>query len=188
MISSKNIVEVAMEKWDLYDRERRLTGEVITRGDDIPKERYHLVIHVCIFNSKNEMLIQQRQPFKKGWSHMWDLTVGGSAQAGDTSVKAAEREVFEELGYKVNLSNARPVLTVPFPVGYDDIYFIEDDVKIEELDLQYEEVKQVKWATKDEILRMIDQEEFIPYHKSLIDLLFDLRLTKDAHSNFKNQK
>lgn len=177
-----------MEKWDLYDCDRKLTGEVITRGDDIPKNRYHLVVHVCVFNSKNQMLIQQRQPFKKGWSNMWDLTVGGSAQAGDTSVKAAEREVYEELGYKVDLTNVRPVLTIPFPVGYDDIYFIEEDLEIEKLSLQYEEVQQVRWATKEEILQMIDGEVFIPYHKNLIALLFDIRTTKDAHSNFKKQK
>lgn len=30
---------------------------------------------------------------------MWDLTVGGSAISGDTSQMAAEREVYEEIGY-----------------------------------------------------------------------------------------
>lgn len=177
-----------MEKWDLYDLDRHLTNEVIVRGEEIPCDRFHLVVHVCLFNSQNHMLIQQRQPFKKGWSNMWDLSVGGSAQKGDTSRKAAEREVFEELGYRVDLSQARPVLTIPFPVGYDDIYIIDTNLKISELSLQQEEVQQVKWATKEQILKMIDEETFIPYHKSLIELFFDIRSTRDAHSNFKKQK
>ena len=177
-----------MEYWDLYDEHRNLTGKTIVRGEPIPLGFYHLVVHVCIFNTKGEMLIQQRQPFKKGWSNMWDLTVGGSAQAGDTSRKAAEREVFEELGLKISLDHERPVLTIPFRVGYDDMYILEADLDRKNLNLQYEEVQQVKWATKDEILKMISDETFIPYHRSLIDLLFDFRITRDAHHNLKKQK
>lgn len=56
-----------MELFDLYDDERRLTGETIERGDPLPESRYHLVIHICIFNSEGKMLIQQRQPFKKSF-------------------------------------------------------------------------------------------------------------------------
>ena len=56
-----------MELWDLYDRDRHPTGEVLERGKPVPPGRYHLVVHVVIFNSKGEMLIQQRQPFKEGW-------------------------------------------------------------------------------------------------------------------------
>jgi len=177
-----------MEFWDLYDINRELTGKTIVRGDQIPEGFYHLVVHVCLFNSKNQMLIQQRQPFKKGCSNMWDLSVGGSAQAGDTSRTAAEREVYEELGLKIDLSHARPAITVPFRVGYDDIYIVEKDIDIEDLKLQYDEVQAVQWATEDEILHMMDEDLFIPYHKSLISLLFGLRLTKDAHSNLKKQK
>ena len=55
-----------MEKWNLYTIDRVITNRVITRGDDIPKDLYHLVVHVCIFNAKNQMLIQQRQTFKEG--------------------------------------------------------------------------------------------------------------------------
>ena len=55
-----------MEKWDLYTLDREKTNQVITRGDTIPNDLYHLVVHVCIFNAKNQMLIQQRQSFKEG--------------------------------------------------------------------------------------------------------------------------
>jgi isopentenyldiphosphate isomerase len=128
------------------------------------------------------MLIQQRQPFKSGWSNMWDITVGGSAISGDTSKAAAEREVFEEIGYKLNLDHVRPSLTINFEGGFDDIYLIEDDVDISSLRLQYEEVQQVKWATKEEIIVMIESKEFIPYHRSFIDLLFDMRKYMGFHN------
>lgn len=164
-----------MEIWDVYDQDRCLTGKTMIRGDQIETGAYHLVVHVCIFNSNGDMLIQQRQPFKSGWPNMWDLTAGGSAVMGDTSQAAAEREVFEEIGLKIHLEHVRPSLTINFESGFDDIYLVEKDVDINSLNLQYEEVQQVKWASRDEILSMIDSKEFIPFHKSFINLLFDMR-------------
>ena len=48
--------------------------------------------------------------------------------------------------------------------------------------LQYEEVKEVKWATADEIKSMIESGEFIPYDKSFIDMLFFLRNHNGLHT------
>lgn len=171
-----------MEIWDLYDKDRIKTGETMVRGSQFKENTYHLVIHVCIFNLEGKMLIQQRQPFKDGWPNMWDITVGGSAVSGDTSQLAAEREVYEEIGYKLSLDGIRPSLTINFDKGFDDIYLIQKDVDISKLKLQYEEVQSVKWASKEEILSMIDEEIFIPYHKSLIDLLFFMRTSKNSHT------
>lgn len=171
-----------MEIWDLYDKNRIKTGETIVRGSKFKENTYHLVVHVCIFNLEGKMLIQQRQPFKDGWPNMWDITVGGSAVSGDTSQLAAEREVYEEIGYKLSLDGIRPSLTINFDKGFDDIYLIQKDIDISKLKLQYEEVQSVKWASKEEILSMIDEEIFIPYHKSLIDLLFFMRTSKNSHT------
>ena len=137
-----------MEYFDLYNRDRIPLGKQIQRGETIPEGEYHTVIHVCVFNSKNQMLIQQRQPFKAGWSNMWDISVGGSAVAGENSAQAAERELEEEIGLKNSFENIRPILTVHFDHGFDDIYTIQKDVDINELKLQYEEVQAVKWATE----------------------------------------
>lgn len=164
-----------MELWDVYDVNRIKTGETIKRGR-IPDGKYHLVVHICIFNLKNEMLIQQRQPFKEGWSGMWDLTVGGSAVAGDTSQSAAERELFEEIGYKKDFSGIRPHFSFNFNAGFDDYYLINEEIDIQKLVLQYEEVQKVKWAAKDEILQLLIKNEFVPYHKSLIELIFETRM------------
>lgn len=164
-----------MEFWDLYDKHRNLTGEKIKSGDPLPKDKFRLVVHICIFNSSGKMLIQQRQSFKEGWPNLWDVSAGGRAQSGDTSQMAMERETFEELGLKLDLKDSRPELTINFPQGFDDFYIIEKDLKISDLKLQVEEVKAAKWATKEEIYQMIDKKTFIPYHKSFIDLIFHMR-------------
>ena len=161
-----------MELWDLYTKDRIKTDKTMIRGEATPEGYYRMVIHICIFNSQGKMLIQHRQPFKSGWSDMWDVSVGGSAVAGDSSSQAAHRELLEELGLELSFEDIRPSLTLNFPWGFDDIYIVKKDVDASALSLQYEEVKEVRWADADEIKQMIDEGSFIPYHKSYIDMLF----------------
>ena len=63
----------------------------------------------------------------------------------------------------------------------DDVYLVEQDVDIDTLTLQESEVQRVKWATIEEIFALLDSGEFIPYYKSLIQLLFDKRKKYGAH-------
>ncbi len=171
-----------MELFDLYTADRVKLDRTMVRGDAVPEGCYRIVVHVCVFDPEGRMLIQQRQPFKEGWSNMWDITVGGSAVAGDTSRMAAERETREEIGLDIDLTDVRPSLTLYWEHGFDDYYLLTRDVDPDTLHLQYEEVQAVRWATREEILRMIDDGEFIPYEKGLIDLLFFQRNHRGAHT------
>lgn len=160
---------------DIYDKHRQKTGKTIQRINisEQQKGEYRLVVHVCIFNSAGEMLIQQRQPFKRIFPDKWDITAGGAVMSGETSERAGERELFEETGLKVSLKEIHPSASLNFYDGFNDFYLVEkDDIDIENLHLQYEEVKAVKWATKQQIFDMIDTGEFIPYNKGIIEMLF----------------
>ena len=170
-----------MELWDLYTEDREKTGKTMIRGEKQPEGFYRIIVHICLFDSKGRMLIQKRQPFKEGFSGRWDVTVGGSAIAGDTSQTAAHRELMEELGIDADFSEQRPALTVNFRNGFDDVYILCRDVNIDALRLQYEEVEKVKWADAEEISELIEEGTFIPYPKSYIDFLFHLRKYGDIH-------
>lgn len=167
-----------MELVDIYDVDRMKTGKTLERGKT--DHAYHLSVHVCIFNYKDEMLIQQRQKLRSGWPYRWDVSAGGCVIAGEDSRTGAEREVFEELGIRLELKESRPVLTVHFAGGFDDVYLVEKDVELSELKLQEEEVRAVDWVSKEKIIEMIEDGSFIPYHKSYIELLFDMRKSRDV--------
>ncbi|MBQ6312946.1 MAG: NUDIX domain-containing protein [Lachnospiraceae bacterium] len=160
---------------DLYNVDRERTGMTAVRGEKLPEGTYRMVVHVCIFNSKGEMLIQKRADDIVRWPGMWDVSVGGGASAGDDSRGAAERETAEELGLQIDFSNRRPIITVNFHDGFDDFYTIEQDLEPGDLDLQAEEVSEVKWASEEEIGSMIDEGIFIPYQKDLLGYLFFAR-------------
>ncbi|MCD7730923.1 MAG: NUDIX domain-containing protein [Oscillospiraceae bacterium] len=161
-----------MELFDIYNMNREKTGRIIPRSDKLKDGEYHIVVHICLVNSRGQMLVQQRWPSKRSWGNMWDISVGGSCISGETSAEGAHREVLEEIGLDINFSNIRPSLTVNFADGFDDIYVIPYDCEPFLLRLQDEEVQAVEWADKEDIFRMIDSGEFIPYHKALIELMF----------------
>ena len=169
-----------MELWDIYDIDRMPTGKTAERGNALSDGEYHAVIHVCIFNSEGKMLIQQRQSTKKGWPDYWDVSCGGCCIAGETTRDAAHRELFEELGIDVDFSALRCSLTMNFDHGFDDFFILNRDMDISGLTLQQEEVQAVKWASMDEIFRMIDDGTFLPFFKSFLQLIFDIRHKPDC--------
>lgn len=164
-----------MELVDLYDENRVPLGRTAERSAQKGIGEYRMVVHVCVFDRRGRMLIQQRTPQKFIWPNLWDVSVGGGVDAGETSRQGAEREFREELGYPLDLSGLRPSVTVNFDGGFDDFYILTKDLAPEDLTLQKEEVRAVRWATLEEISDMLDQGSFIPYPRSFLRFLFDMR-------------
>ena len=166
-----------MELVDLYDENRVPLGRVGERH--APKEpgEYRMVVHVCVFDSRGRLLIQQRAPQKTVYPNQWDVSVGGGVDAGETSRQGAEREFREELGYPQDLTGLRPSITVNFGGGFDDFYIVVKDLDETALVLQEEEVSAVRWVTMEELLAMVDDGRFISYPKSFLQFLFDMRGT-----------
>ncbi len=164
-----------MELVDLYDENRIPLGKTAERSTSQTPGEYRAVVHVCVFDSRGRLLIQQRTMSKFIWPGRWDVSVGGGVDAGETSRQGAEREFREELGYSLDMKGLRPSLTVNFDGGFDDFYILTKDLALEELTLQQEEVQAVRWAGVEELLAMVDAGIFIPYPKNFLRLLFDFR-------------
>ena len=164
-----------MELVDLYDENRVPLGRVAERHAKKAPGEYRMVVHVCIFNSLGQMLIQRRSPEKRVWPELWDVSVGGGVDAGETSRQGAEREVLEELGYDPDLTGLRPAVPVNFEGGFDDFFVVTRDLDLRDLRLQKEEVSDVRWVTLEEAMAMLDSGEFIPYPPSFLQFLFEAR-------------
>ena len=164
-----------MELVDLYDENRVPLGRVAERHAKKAPGEYRMVVHVCIFNGLGQMLIQQRSPEKTIWPELWDVSIGGGVDAGETSRQGAVREVGEELGYDLDLIGLRPAVTVNFEDGFDDFFVVTRDLDLGDLRLQKEEVSDVRWATLEETLAMLENGQFIPYPPSFLRFLFEAR-------------
>ena len=170
-----------MELWDLYTNEREKTGLVMKRGEPMPKGYCRLVVHICVFNTAGELLIQHRHPEKGVFPSLWDLSAGGCAVSGETSRTAAARELFEELGITHDFTADTPAFTVYFEEGFDDYYFIKADLDPATLRLQAEEVTEVRYASYADVMAMHRAGQFIPYREKLLDLIFDAGKVGHVH-------
>lgn len=141
-----------MEIWDLYDSQGQLTGEQIQRGEVLPADRFHLVIHFWLINAEGLFLIQQRSQAVEQNKGAWSIT-GGSAIAGETSEDAVIREVEEELGYRLQLAELHKVHSYQRRDYFVDVYCLVKEVPISGFSPGVE-VSQIKYTTKEQLLAM----------------------------------
>ena len=98
------------ELWDLYDIDRRPLNRTIQRGEALPEGTYHLAVGIAVFNTKGDILLTQRAQVKSRYPGCWEIP-GGCAQAGETSLEAACRELREETGLEPGVRVTQDLLT-----------------------------------------------------------------------------
>ena len=165
-----------MEYWDIYDDERNKIGKTIARSnrDELSDNENHIAMHVAIFNSKGEMLLQRRSMKKQDDPGKWDFSSRGSILMGETSQDGAHRETLEELGIDYDFSNIKPVFTMKYPNVFDDYFIVKIDIDINDIVIQKEELDSVMWATEDKIIDLIKKEEFSIKKVDFIEKIFEL--------------
>jgi len=156
------------EMWDVYDTDRRLTGRTHRRMDPMLPGDYHLVVLICLMNSKGEFLLTKRAP-GKSWPGMWEFQ-GGCATAGDDSLSAAIREAKEETGLSLNPENGECVLELKYERAFFDVWLFMQDFDIENVVLQPGETVDAQVATMDEVRQMVQAGEFV--RDDFIETLF----------------
>ena len=151
-----------MEKRDLYNKDRKLTGETIFKGEPIPEGNYIIVILVMIQNSKGEFLIQKRSK-QKGGKY---AATGGHVKTGQTSIEGMMDEIQEEIGLTVKPEELECIFSQRFDDEqvFFDLYYMKKDFEISDLVLQEEEVESASWKTIEEIDELIKQDMFLINH------------------------
>ena len=149
---------MAREKRDFYDRDSNCTGISYFKGDPIPEGLYPMVVMVCIQNNEGKFLMQKRVPQKGG---DWGVT-GGHPKSGETPIEGMLTEIKEELGVDVNAEKLEV-----FNEGCDGtdcykMYYLMADFKIEDLNIQQEELTEVKWFSMEELQEMVNQKILNP--------------------------
>lgn len=160
-----NIKAGAQELWDVLDEHRQPTGRTHPRGVPLPQGDYHLVVLVLLQNDKGELLITRRAP-TKGYPNMWEIT-GGSAQTGDDSLHAAQREMREETGIELDPACGRVVATEQWSDSFCDIWLFRQNFDVTAVVLQEGETTAAMAATVEQVLQMEREGEFVPFTPSL---------------------
>ena len=152
------------EKFDVLNELGEFTGEVATRDECHSKGLWHRGVYAFIIDKDYNVLLQKRSSNKKLWPDRWDVTIGGHVNAGEFGRQALIRECKEELGIDITDDEIKYIVTTTSVYNkngyinnhYDECYIITKTIDINDLVLQKEEVSDVKYFPKDEILKRID--------------------------------
>ncbi|MEG0771484.1 MAG: NUDIX domain-containing protein [Clostridia bacterium] len=165
------------ELWDVYDRYRNKTGKIVNRSkicDDVNKlneHEYHIVVHVWVKNFEGKWLISKRA-VNKTHPNMWEPT-RGSALSSEESRSAATREVLEELGVTLPPSKGTHwgsyLRHIEDRSEISDIWVFKCDVDIKTVVCNPKETSDARFATSDEIEKLVAENKFIklPYIEDL---------------------
>ncbi|MBQ3210558.1 MAG: NUDIX domain-containing protein [Oscillospiraceae bacterium] len=162
-----------MELLDIYNAAHEKTGRIIERDGKVLEGERLLLVHVCVFNSRGEMLIQRRSDNKDRYPGCWDVSAGGFVSSGEDSREAVMREAKEELGLEFDESQLKFLLTEPFSYVLDDFYIAFSDASAESLSFQKEEVSGLKWVGREEVFQMLSDGRFVDYDAELMKKIFD---------------
>lgn len=158
------------ERWDIYDKNKQLTGRTMKRNDWVLKDdEYHLTVLGVVSRKSDGKFLVTKRSMDKSWAPgHWEVS-GGAAMAGETSLEAVVREVQEETGLKVTAEDCEYKFSYHREnPGQGDNYFVDiyrfyveftdDDVHAQE-----DETSGFMMVTLDQIKEIAARGEFLHY-------------------------
>ena len=146
------------ERFDVLDKDRKHLGYTKVRGEKLDDNEYNVGIELWIFN--NGKLLMTQRSMQKSHPGEWEVP-GGCSQTNESSFDTLVREASEEIGLTVHKEDFELIDTQIYKKQFVDIYKSNIPVDLDKIILQDEEVSAVKFATKDEFLKMASNNEIV---------------------------
>lgn len=145
-----------MELVDVLDNRNEYTGSIKGRKE-LSEGEFRNLVHIWIINSKGEFLLQKRSKLKKHFPNKWSVT-SGCTLSKESLVETCRRECKEELNVEIDINNLEYEMTFKKDPVIVNVFVLRQDVDIRNVVLQEEEVSDIKFMTKDEIVKLIDSD------------------------------
>lgn len=119
----------------------------------------HRAFSVFIFNSKNELMLQQRAAHKYHSPLLWTNTCCSHQRDGETNIEAGTRRLSEEMGFTTALKEVTTfIYKAPFDNGLTEHEFDHVMTGFYEMDpvINKEEVEAWKWMPVEAVKSNIE--------------------------------
>ena len=101
-----------------------------------------------------DILVQKRSPKKDTFADLWEISVAGHVRSGEDNIKAALRELKEELGIKTKSEDLEYLFTIrrsdhgeKFHIEtLDDVFIYRHDLDVTNTKLQIKELTDIKFV------------------------------------------
>ncbi|WP_228851662.1 NUDIX hydrolase [Aegicerativicinus sediminis] len=163
---------------DITDENGNPLGKAVPKSEIHKNGLYHHTAHLWLYTHDKNILLQQRAASKSICPLMWDVSVAGHVDAGETVEHAAARECFEELGLKVNTSDFEKVGIFPCFQTYDNgikdfefhnTFICQFEDPISELQIDPIEVENIKLVNFIEFEHLLEHSgnnnHFVPSNR-----------------------
>ena len=138
---------------DILTPEGKPTGKTALKSEAHKNGWFHATVHIWFFTTDEKILLQKRALTKKVFPGLWDISVAGHIAAGESVLSSAKREVFEEIGLKLQEKDLIKIGTRIHQVNHKNgiqdnehhhVFIAELKVPLSELKIQKEEVADIK--------------------------------------------
>lgn len=169
---------------DIADKHGNPTGKSELKSVIHQKGYYHHTAHIWFYTKDNEVLLSQRSAKKTICPLMWDVSVAGHIDAGETPKQAAIRETKEEIGLSILETELKPIGIFPcfqsYKNGINDNEFHNTfkcllTAPFSILTPQEEEVEALKLVSFSDFKELIENigvdNHFVPSNKKYYELV-----------------
>ncbi len=154
-----------MEEYiDIVDQQGHPIGKRATKSEIHSKGHLHNTVHLWLYTANGDVLLQQRAASKRIYPLLWDVSVAGHINAGETIEDGLIRETKEELGITVTQDQLVKIGVFEsfqcYPNGITDnefhnTFIAKTQVSISNMDIQVDEVEAIKFVSIDEFLKLL---------------------------------
>jgi len=161
------------EYFDVLTEEGEKTGKQKLRSEVHRDGDWHATIHAWIINDAKEVLLQKRSMAKDTSPGKWDISCAGHIEFGEEVVPTVVRELEEELGVKVEKDEVLYLKTIKSlqesgdvkDNQFENVFVLRKNIPIDDFVMQKEEVDEVKYASIDELEKMVIEGEMTPHYE-----------------------
>ncbi len=142
-----------MELNDIYYQKRNKTCKLHRRGTPWKAGEYGLVVCVWVYDGDGRLLLTRRAK-GKSFAGTWENS-GGAAKAGESSLQAITRELFEETGICAQPEEFEFIGSDRDAHTHYDFYCLKRKTPLTQIVLQPGETDGVQWADHETVHEMI---------------------------------
>ena len=170
---------------DICNEQNNLLGIQKMKSEAHKKGLWHRAVHIWMYNSKGEILIQLRARKKELHPNLWDISAAGHVSAYEEPIISAVREIGEELGLQVKKENLEFFKIRKNKSRYKNlknnefhyIYFLKFEGNIQKLKFTDGEVQEIRFLPNKKLEQELkfNPEKYVPHGDYWFEVIQEVR-------------